>query len=59
MLNQIKSDKMHVGKKQHLCPDLFVDNWELLKVDKNGYGIPNLEDIYVWDFEMEIVEDEK
>ena len=54
-----KCHKMHVGKKQHLCPDLFVDNWELKKVDKNGHGIKNLEDIYVGDFKKENVEDER
>ena len=30
-----KCHKMHVGKKHHLCPDLFVDNWELRKINKN------------------------
>ena len=54
-----KCHKMHVGKKQHLCPDLFVDNWELKKVDKFGHGIENLEDIYVGDYVMENVKDER
>ena len=54
-----KCHKMHVGKKHHLCPDLFVDNWELDKIDKNGHGIKNLEDIHVGDFKMDTVENEK
>ena len=54
-----KCHKMHLGKEQHLCPDLFVDYWELQKVDKNGHRIKNLLDIYVGDFKMENVEDEK
>ena len=54
-----KCHKMHVGKKHHLCPDLFVDNWELEKIDKNGHGIKNLEDIHVGDFMMDTVENEK
>ena len=32
-LGHSKCFKMHVGKKQQLCRDLFVDNWELQKVD--------------------------
>ena len=47
-----KCHKMHVGQNYHLCPDLYVDNWELKK-------IKNLGDIYARDFEMENVEDEK
>ena len=54
-----KCHKMHVGKKHHLCPDVFVDNWELEKIDKNGHGIKNLEDIYVGDLMMDSVDNEK
>ena len=54
-----KCHKMHVGKKQLLCPDLFVDNWELKKVDKFENGITNLKDVFVGDYQMEGVENEK
>ena len=53
-----KCHKMHVGSKHLLCPELFIDQWELRKIDENGHGIKNLEDIYVGDYEMELVEDE-
>ena len=50
---------MHVGKKHYLCPEVFVDNCELRKVNKLPPGITNLEDVFVGDFEMENVQCEK
>ena len=54
-----KCHKMHVGKKHYLCPEVFVDNCELRKVNKLPPGITNLEDVFVGHFEMENVESEK
>ena len=50
---------MHVGSNKLLCPDLFIDKWELRKINEDGHGIKNLEDIYVGDYEMEMVDHEK
>ena len=47
-----KCHKLHIGHKKHLCPDLYVDNWELRKKDRNKEGISNMEDIFVGDFLM-------
>ena len=54
-----KCHKMHVGKENHLCPDLYVDNWELEKVDELKTGINNLKDVFVGDYKMENTENEK
>ena len=33
-----KCHKMHVGGKRHICPDLFIDGWELRPVDSLDSG---------------------
>ena len=35
---------MHVGKSKNLCPDLFIDEWKLLKKNELETGFDNLED---------------
>ena len=54
-----KCHKLHVGKNQLVCPDLYVDGWKLEKVDQFENGITNLKDVFEGDFPMEEVEDEK
>jgi hypothetical protein len=34
-----KCKKLHIGKKKHLCPDLYVDSWILDKKDEYKKGI--------------------
>ena len=51
--------KLHIGKNQHVCPDLFVDDWRMEKIDEFETGIRNLKDVFNGDYAMEGVEDEK
>ena len=30
-----KSYQIHVDGKEHTAPDLYIDNWEVKKIDKN------------------------
>ena len=54
-----KCHRLHVGAKNHVCPDLFVDNWKMEKVDEFENGIRNLKDKFDGDFLMEGVNSEK
>ena len=54
-----KCHKLHIGKNQHVCPDLFVDDWRMEKIDEFETGIRNLKDVFNGDYAMEGVEDEK
>jgi hypothetical protein len=54
-----KCHKLHVGKTQHVCPELYVDDWKMKKVKEYETGIRNLEDVFDGDFPMEEVQDEK
>ena len=54
-----KCKKLHIGKKEHLCPDLCVDSWILVKQDENKTGIRNLKDEPDGDFPMEKKEEAK
>ena len=51
--------KLHIDKKKHLCPELYVDSWILEKKDGNEKGIKNLTDVFDGDFEMENVDSVK
>ena len=35
---------MHVGKRKNLCPDLYIDEWKLLKKNELETGFDNLEE---------------
>ena len=48
-----KCHKLHVGKKNQLCPTLKVDNWELQKVSESETGLGNLQDVLVENHELE------
>ena len=48
-----KCFKLHIGKKKHICPELHVDSWKLLKKDENESGIKNIKDVFGGDFKME------
>ena len=54
-----KCKKLHIGKKKHLCPDLYVDSWILDKKDENKKGIQNLADVFDGDYAMENVDSVK
>ena len=41
-----KCHKMHVGSKNHLCPDLFIDSWEVKSVDALDTGVSSLVDSF-------------
>ena len=32
-----KCNKMHIGKKNHLCPDNTIDTWELVPAHEKCY----------------------
>ena len=54
-----KCKKLHIGRKNHMCPDLFVDTWKLEKEDENKKGINNLKDVFSGDYLMEEVDSVK
>ena len=54
-----KCKKLHIGRKNHMCPDLFVDTWKLEKEDENKKGIKNLKDVFSGDSLMEEVDSVK
>ena len=54
-----KCHKMHVGIKNHLCPDLFIDGWELKSADSMKTGVTGLVDYGVGSCEVEKSASEK
>ena len=54
-----KCHQLHVGKDKTLCPDLFIDEWKLIKKDELQTGIENLVDAQVDDHKLESVQDDK
>ena len=59
---QFGSDKcheIHIGQKEHLAPDLFIDNWEVVKVDETKTGVSNLKDVYSGEIRIENTEEGK
>ena len=50
---------MHVGKSKNLCPDLFIDEWKLLKKNKLETGFDNLDEKLGDEVMMEKVHQEK
>ena len=59
---QFGSDKchqLHIGQKEHLAPALFIDNWEVVKVDETKTGVSNLKDVNSGDIRIENTEEEK
>ena len=39
-----KCHQIHIGGKEHITPDLFIDNWEIKKVCESKSGVNNLKD---------------
>ena len=39
-----KCHQLHVGGKEHLKPRVYIDNWEVKKVDETKTGVTNLKD---------------
>ena len=54
-----KCHQLHIGRENSLCPDLFIDNWEVVKVDSSKTGFGNLTDEKIEPHKMEMVEKEK
>ena len=48
-------DQLHVGKKDILCPDLYIDQWK----DELKTGVENLEDVLGDQYKIENVLDDK
>ena len=40
-----KCHQLHVGKNTGVCPELFIDEWKLVKKDELVTGIDNLVDV--------------
>ena len=40
-----KCHQLHVGKKDILCPDLYIDQWKIVKRNEFKTGFENLEDV--------------
>ena len=40
-----KCHQLHIGENEHLTPKLFIDNWEVKKVDEMKTGVENLNDV--------------
>ena len=40
-----KCHQLHVGKNTGVCPELFIDEWKLVKKDELVNGIDNLVDV--------------
>ena len=36
---------MHVGQKKHLCPEVFIDNWEIKPKDSIATNVMEMEDV--------------
>ena len=51
-----KCHQLHIGGKEHLVPNLFIDNWEVKKVSETKTGVQNLEDVNSGDIKIERVE---
>ena len=54
-----KCHQLHIGKENKLCPDLFIDNWEVVKVESSKTGFSNLTDKKTEPHKMEMVQKEK
>ena len=54
-----KCHRMHVGPKNHLCPDLFIDSWEVKSVDAVDTGVSGLVDSFTGSSLVEDSEAEK
>ena len=51
--------QLHIGGNEHLTPSLFIDNWEVRKVDEQLTGVENLVDLNDDEVELDKSEEEK
>ena len=54
-----KCHQLHIGKKKHLCPELHIDNWGVVKCDEARTGFENLKDVHLGEYNIKSVEEEK
>ena len=54
-----KCHQLHFGGKKNLCPDLYVDSWEVTKADEAKTGFENLTDTQMEDHKIENVTKDK
>ena len=52
----VKCHQLHIGGKENITPNLFIDNWEVKKVDETKNGVSNLEDVNSGNVMLERVE---
>ena len=54
-----KCHQLHIGRENSLCHDLFIDNWEVVKVDPSKTGFGNLKDKKTEPHKIEMVAKDK
>ena len=54
-----KCHQMHVGKQKRKCPELYIDQWKLVKKDELETGVENQVDALSDEHKVEMVDDEK
>ena len=54
-----KCHQLHFGRENKLCPDLFIDSWEVKKVDSAKTGFENLVDEMSEPHKLDLMEQEK
>ena len=54
-----KCHQLHIGKKSNCCPDLFIDHWEVQKIDSTKTGFNNLRDTKVDENKIKQLNQEK
>ena len=51
-----KCHQLHIGSKEHLTPELFMDNWKVTKVSETKTGVTNLEDTNTGEIKIEVAD---
>ena len=54
-----KCHRMHIGRESPVCPDLFIDNWKVETIGKDGAENEVEIDTFVGDFQIEDSDEEK
>ena len=54
-----KCHKMHIGQKDHLCPELFIDNWEVKPISSVSTSVMDMEGVFCGYSRVESTDKEK
>ena len=54
-----KCHKMHIGQKDHLCPELFIDNWEVKPINSFSTSVMDMEYVFCGSSRVESSDKEK